>query len=92
VGILAVDRFGQQPGDAGFPRSARTTEEIGVRQPSVSHGVEQCADDLFLSDEVGEGLRSPFSIKGLRRHAMPHVRVIFVSSAICRKSLHMLRN
>ncbi len=91
VGILTVDGFGQQPGDAGFPRSARATEEIGMRQPPVTHGVEQRADDLFLTDELSEGLRSPFAIKGLRRHTMPHVRVIFVSSAICRKPLHMLR-
>ncbi len=75
LGILTIDRFGQQSGDTRLAGAARATEEIGMRQSPVAHGIEQRMHDPFLTDEVSEALRSPFTVKGLRRHTMPHVRV-----------------
>ena len=66
--VGAVDRLRQQARGAGLAGAARAAEEVGVRQPSLAHGVEQRADDRLLADEVGEGLRAPFAVERLRRH------------------------
>ncbi len=66
--VGAVDRLGQQARRTGLAGAARPTEEIGVGEPPLTHGVEQRAHDRLLTYQVGEGLRAPFAIKRVGRH------------------------
>ena len=60
-GVFAVEAFGEDAGDGGFAHAARAGEQVGVVQAAFFQGVAQGFDDVFLSDEVGEGFRPPFA-------------------------------
>src|SRR5579883_974998 len=56
VRVGAVDGLRQQARRAGLAGATRTTEQVGVGQPPIAHGVEQRPRDGLLPDQVGEGL------------------------------------
>ena len=47
-----VDRFGKQAGGAGLASAARSTEEVGMYQSIISHGVPQSSSHGILTDEI----------------------------------------
>jgi hypothetical protein len=55
VAILAVRSFCEESGERGFPGPARSGEKIGVAQFPASERVLERADDVFLTDDLGEG-------------------------------------
>ncbi len=52
----AVDRLGQQPRHGGLADAARPGEQVGMRDPALGQGVAECLDDMFLADQLVEGL------------------------------------
>ena len=65
VGIRAIDRLRQQTRERGLPRSARTREEIRVRDAVCRDGILQRGDDVVLSQHGAPFLGSVFSVEGL---------------------------
>jgi len=61
VGTGAVERLGQDLGEAGLAGAARTREDVGVRHRAAAHGVLQGARDVILAGDLGEGLRTVFA-------------------------------
>jgi hypothetical protein len=50
--FFTVDRLGKELGDCRLAGAARAGEKVGVRDLSVSDGVDECFDDVFLSDDL----------------------------------------
>ena len=59
--VFAVQGFREDTRDGGLADAARADEEVCVGDAAGPHGVFERACDMFLSDHVGESLRTPFS-------------------------------
>src|SRR5215831_16006023 len=64
-----VDGLGEQTCGAGLAGTAWAAEQVGMGEAPLTDGVEQGADHSLLADEVGKGLRAPFSVERVRCHA-----------------------
>ena len=68
IGILTIQRLGQNPGRAGLARPARPAEEIGMRNPPGFDGPLERRGDMILPNELIE-IRGPiFSRQDGIRH------------------------
>ena len=67
--VLAVERHGEDLRRARLACAARPREEVGVADAPRDDGLRERLGDMFLPDEVGEGLRPPFPIECDIRHA-----------------------
>ena len=63
-----VERLGENPGEGGFPDTARPHEQVSVRQPLAGNGVAQRLRDMILPHHVRKLLRTPFSRQYLVCH------------------------
>src|SRR5438270_760257 len=57
-----IDRFCQQTRGAGFACSPRSREEVGMGKFTAAERVFERANDGFLTNEITESLRTPFSV------------------------------
>src|SRR5699024_7986698 len=55
--LLAVQAAGQDAGAGGLAAAARTAEQVGVVDPARAQRLHQRFGDVFLADDIGEGLR-----------------------------------
>jgi hypothetical protein len=67
-GIGAVERLGQDARRRRFARAARATEEVGVGDPPLAHGVAQRLADVVLTLELGPPLGAVSPVQRLVRH------------------------
>ena len=65
----AVQAFGEDAGNRGFPCAARPAEQVSVRDTFLGDGVGERLGDVFLADDIGETLRAVFSGDDLITHA-----------------------
>ncbi len=66
--LLAVERLGQDAGDAGLAHAADAREEVRLGDPPLGEGVAERGDDRLLSDDAGEILGSPLAGEDLVGH------------------------
>ena len=69
-GIFAVQALGQNPGNRGLAHTARPCQQIGMVQTAFVQCVAQGFDNVFLTDQIGKGFRTPFSCKNLISHVV----------------------
>ena len=62
LGVLAVDRPGEDLGAGGFAGAPGAGEQIGVGQPPRFHLALQRVGDVGLAHHVVEGTGPPFSV------------------------------
>ena len=67
VGCRAVEGLGQDPGRRRLAGAPRPTEQIGVADPVVAHGVAKGQADVFLPEHFVEPLRAEPSVQRLVR-------------------------
>ena len=68
----AVHGLGDEPRRRGLARPARTGQEVGVGDLTVSDRVSQRSGDRLLPDQLSEGLRAVAQIEGASlRHPSP---------------------
>ena len=68
---LAVEAFGQNPGQGGFAGSPRAGEQVGVMQALLVERVGQGLEDVLLSGDLAKIAGPPFSGEYLVAHACP---------------------
>ena len=68
VGRSAVERHGQDARDGGLADAAVAAEDVAVGGTSLLDGVLQGAGNVFLSDDLGELLRTVFARQNLIAH------------------------
>lgn len=71
----AVDRFGEQTRYSGFADAAWPREEVGMRNTPFGEGVAERLHNMFLADELVEGLRAVSAIECLGGHGSTLVAV-----------------
>ena len=64
-GGATIDRFCQQARGAGFACSPRSRKEVGMGKLTAAERVFERANDGFLTNEIAESLRTPFSVERL---------------------------
>ena len=69
--MQAVDRFRQNFGAGGLAGSARSGEQIRVRQPSGAQFVFQRCGHMRLTPYIRKGLRPPFTVQHLIHFVPP---------------------
>ena len=62
-GMFAIQRFGEDPGGAGFAGTPGTAEEVSVDGAPPEDGVFQHPDIILLSDKGFEILGPPFAVQ-----------------------------
>jgi hypothetical protein len=66
---LAIDRFGQDAGSAGFTAAAGSAEQVGMGNPAAFNCIAESLDYMFLAGYFVECLWTPFTIKNLGSHS-----------------------
>ena len=69
--ILAVERLGQHSGRGGLARAPRAVEQIGVPDLGLHYCVLQRTNDMLLTADLTERLRSVATVERLIGHARP---------------------
>ena len=72
--ILAVERFGQHPRRTGLAGAPRAAEHVCVADLVIRHSVAQGCNNVVLTSDLGEFLRSVATVEGL----IGHVRAILL--------------
>ena len=65
LGILAIDRPGQDLGAGGLAGAPGAGEQVGVGQPVPGHLLLQRVGDVGLAHHVVEGAGAPLAVQGL---------------------------
>ena len=68
---FAVQASGQQSANGCFAYAPGTGKQIGVVQPLVVQGVDQCLEHMLLADHIFECPGAPLTGKYLVAHVLP---------------------
>ena len=66
--IKAVHRLGQDTSGTGLTGAPGTAEKVGMRNMAAAQSVQQRLGDLYLADDISQGLGAPSAIKNLGGH------------------------
>ena len=61
LALFAIDGLSKDSSNRGFADTSGSAEEIGMCKPVGLYGIGQCLCNVFLSNDVLEYLRTPFS-------------------------------
>ena len=82
VGVEAINRFCQYPGDGRFAGTTWASEQVCVGYSIGRDGVAQRLDDVLLANHLFPAARPPFSIQGLG-----HAQSVSESGAVVNRAI-----
>ena len=68
--LLAVEAFGNEPGERGLAHAAGARQQVGMMEPIAAQRVDQGTQHVLLPDHLFEGLRTPTAREYLVTHGV----------------------